>query len=214
MDWIQQLQSADWHRVTGCALEAYLLGCFATGYYFVRARTGDDLRQIGSGSIGARNAGRILGKTGFFVTLLGDFTKGALAVWIAREWTGDNRLAMLALLAVVVGHLWPVQLRFHGGKGVSTSLGALLALDYRVALVFPAVFLIGFLLARKTLLPAMFAFACLPMAAWCLNCGNFTAAMLAVLTALIFIAHRRNLTEEFTALAHRADAPKPEQHKL
>ena len=214
MDWIQPLQSADWHRVTGCALEAYLLGCFATGYYFTRARTGKDLRQIESGSIGARNAGRVLGKTGFFVTLLGDFGKGALAVWLALEWTEDNHLAALAFLAVVIGHIWPVQLRFHGGKGVATSLGALLAFDYRVALVFPVVFLVGLLMARKTLLPAMFAFACLPMAAWCFNCGNFTVAALTSLMVLILIAHRRNLTEEFTTLAHRAETPKPEQPKL
>ena len=92
MDWIQQLQSANWHRATGCALEAYLLGCFATGYYLVRARTGHDLRKSESGSVGARNAGRVLGKTGFVVTLLGDFGKGALAVWIARELTEDNHL--------------------------------------------------------------------------------------------------------------------------
>jgi acyl phosphate:glycerol-3-phosphate acyltransferase len=214
MDWIQQLQSADWHRAIGCALEAYLLGCFATGYYFVRARTGRDIRHTESGSIGARNAGRVLGRTGFFVTLLGDFSKGALAVWIAWKWTGDNRLAVLALLAATIGHIWPVQLRFHGGKGVATSLGALLVFDYRVALVFPAVFLFGFLTARKTLLPAMFAFACLPMAAWYFDCGNFTVAALAILTALILIAHRRNLTEEFIKLAHRAETPKPEQPEL
>ena len=203
MDWVQQLQSANWQRVTGCVLEAYLLGCFATGYYLVRARTGHDLRQIQSGTVGARNAGRVLGKTGFAVTLLGDFAKGALAVWIAREWTGDSRLALFALLAVVLGHIWPVQLRFHGGKGVATSLGALLVFDYRVALVFPALFLIGFALARKSLLPALFAFACLPMAAWWLNGDNFTVAMLTFLVALILFAHRRNLTEEFVELAAR-----------
>jgi glycerol-3-phosphate acyltransferase PlsY len=214
MDWIQQLQSANWQRVTGCALEAYLLGCFATGYYLVRARTGLDIRRVQSGTVGARNAGRVLGRTGFAVTLLGDFGKGALAVWIAREWTGDNRLALFALLAVVLGHIWPVQLRFHGGKGVATSLGALLVFDYRVALVFPVLFLIGFALVRKSLLPAMFAFACLPMAAWCFNCGNYTVAMLAMLVAIILFAHRRNLIEEFTALAHRAGTPKPEQPKL
>ena len=215
MDWIQQLQSANWHRVTGCALEAYLLGRFATGYYLVRARTGNDLRKMESGSIGARNAGRVLGKTGFVTTLLGDFGKGALAVWIAREWTGDNHLALLALLAVVFGHLWPVQLRFHGGKGVATSLGALLVFDYRVALVFPVLFLAGFAPMRRSLLPAMFAFACLPMAGWFLDCGNFTVATLAFLAALILFAHRRNLAEEFTVLAaHRAATPKPEQPKL
>ena len=85
MDWIQQLQSANWHQVTGCALEAYVLGCFATAYYLVRARTGKDLRAIESGSLGARNAGRVLGKTGFAIALMGDFGKGALAVWIAQE---------------------------------------------------------------------------------------------------------------------------------
>lgn len=215
MDWIQQLQSANWHRVTGCVLEAYVLGCFATGYYFIRARTGKDLRTVGSGSIGARNAGRVLGKTGFAITLLGDFGKGALAVWIAREWTGDNRFALLALLAVVFGHLWPAQLRFHGGKGVATSLGALLVFDYRVALMFPVLFLPGFALMRKSLLPAMFAFACLPMIAWFLDRGNFTVAMLTVLTVMILIAHRKNMTDEFAVLAaRRTAATKPEQPKL
>jgi glycerol-3-phosphate acyltransferase PlsY len=199
MDWIQQLQSANWHRVTGCALEAYLLGCFATGYYLVRACTGKDLREIESGSIGARNAGRVLGWMGFAVTLLGDFSKGALAVWIARKWTGDNHLALIALLAVVVGHIWPMQLRFHGGKGVATSLGALLVFDYRIALTFGVLFLAGFALMRRSLLPAMFAFACLPMAAWFLDCGNFTVALLAILTVMILFAHRKNLMEEFTA---------------
>jgi glycerol-3-phosphate acyltransferase PlsY len=203
MDWIQQLQSADWHRVAGCVLVAYLLGCFATGYYFVRARTCKDLRKIESGSLGARNAGRVLGKTGFAVTLLGDFSKGVLAVWIAWEWTGDTHLTLFALLAVVLGHLWPVQLRFQGGKGVSTTLGALLVFDYRIALMFPVLFLAGFVLMRKTLLPAMFAFACLPMAAWCFNCDNITVTILTFLVALILFAHRRNLTEEFAVLAAR-----------
>jgi acyl phosphate:glycerol-3-phosphate acyltransferase len=215
MDWIQQLQSANWHRVTGCVLEAYVLGCFATGYYLVRARTGKDLRTLESGSLGARNAGRFLGRTGFAITLLGDFGKGALAVWIAREWTEDNRLALLALLAVVLGHIWPAQLRFHGGKGVATSLGALLVFDYRVALMFPVLFLPGFALARKSLLPAMFAFACLPMIAWFLDRGNFTVAVLAILTVMILIAHRKNLTDEFAVLAaRRTAAAKPEQPKL
>lgn len=203
MDWIQQLQSANWHRATGCVLEAYLLGCFATGYYLIRARTGQDLRHLESGSIGARNAGRVLGRMGFAITLLGDFAKGALAVWIAQQWTEDSHFALLALLAVVCGHIWPVQLRFHGGKGVATSLGALLVFDYRVALVFPVLFLIGYSVARKSLLPAMFAFACLPMAAWCLDCGNFAVTVLAILAAIILFAHRKNLTEEFTALAAR-----------
>lgn len=211
MDWIQQLQSANWQRVAGCALEAYLLGCFATGYYLVRARTGKDIRKMESGTVGARNAGRVLGRMGFAITLLGDFGKGAMAVWIAREWTGDNHSALIALLAVVSGHLWPVQLRFQGGKGVATFLGGLLVFDYRIALMFPVLFLIGFALMRKSLLPAMFAFACLPMAGWFFDCGNFAVAVLAILAVLILFAHRKNLTEEFAGLAaRRATTPKPE----
>ena len=215
MDWIQQLQSANWHRVTGCALEAYLLGCFATGYYLIRARTGKDIREIGSGSVGARNAGRVLGWSGFGITLLGDFGKGALAVWIAREWTGNNHLALLALLAVVFGHVWPVQLRFRGGKGVATFLGALLVFDYRIALVFPVLFLAGFAVMRKSIWPAMFAFAALPMVGWFFDGDNLAVAVLAMLAAVILFAHRQNLTEEFTALAaRRAATPKPEPPKL
>ncbi len=124
MMWIEQLQSANWLRATGCTLGAYVLGCFATGYYLVRARTGRDLREIESGNVGARNVGRVLGKSGFTLTVLGDLSKGALAVWFAAEFANHNRLAMaLATLAVVVGHIWPAQLHFRGGKGVATSFG-------------------------------------------------------------------------------------------
>ena len=134
MAWIEHLQSANWFQATGSVLGAYLLGCFAIGYYLVRARTGKDIREIESGSTGARNVGRVLGKPGFVLTAFGDFGKGVLAVWSAREWTNNNHLAALAMLAVVAGHLWPAQLRFRGGKGVATSFGALLVFDYRVAL--------------------------------------------------------------------------------
>src|SRR5580698_8498322 len=117
MEWNEQLQMVDWPRAAACGVGAYLIGCFTTGYYLVRAWTGKDIRETGSGSSGARNVGRVLGKQGFFFTVLGDFAKGALAVWLTREWTNDELCAALAVVAVVAGHLWPVQLKFHGGKG-------------------------------------------------------------------------------------------------
>ena len=82
--WIEQLQSANWLRATGCALGAYRSAVsppVTTSFAPARAR---DLREIESGSVGARNVGRVLGKAGFIVTMLGDMAKGALAVWIAR----------------------------------------------------------------------------------------------------------------------------------
>jgi glycerol-3-phosphate acyltransferase PlsY len=215
MPWIEQLQSANWFQAAGCLLGAYLLGCLATGYYLVRARTGRDIREIASGSTGARNVGRVLGKAGFGLTVLGDFGKGALAVWSAQEWTQNHHLAALALLGVVAGHIWPAQLRFRGGKGAATSLGALTAFDYRLALIFGALFLAGYILARKGVLPGLFAFACLPLAGFWLDRDRLTAGLMTVLAATILIAHRRNFADEITLLmARRGVAPKPESNEL
>jgi glycerol-3-phosphate acyltransferase PlsY len=215
MKWMEQLQFTNWFPATGCALAAYLLGCFTVGYYLVRARTGKDIREIGSGSVGARNVGRVLGKSGFVITLLCDSGKGTLAVWLAQEWTNNGRAALLAMLAVVCGHIWPIQLRFRGGKGVATSFGALLMFDYRVALTILVLFLGGFAVTRKSLFPAMFAFVCLPLVGWFFEHSNSTTALLAVLSAAILFAHRKNLADEFAVLgAHRAVTPKSKQPRL
>ncbi|HXR03253.1 MAG TPA: glycerol-3-phosphate acyltransferase [Verrucomicrobiae bacterium] len=216
MMWIEQLQSAHWLRATGCALGAYALGCFATGYYLVRARTGRDLRDIESGSVGARNTGRVLGRSGYLLTGMGDMAKGALAVWFAAESTNHNQPIMaLAVLAVVVGHVWPAQLHFRGGKGVATSFAALLMFDYRVALTILVVFLAGFAVTRKSLFPAMFAYVCLPLADGWFHRAGSTATLMTIVAAIILFAHRRNLAEEMAALlARREVASKPEHTKL
>jgi glycerol-3-phosphate acyltransferase PlsY len=156
-----------------------------------------------------------LGKSGFAMTLLCDSGKGAVAVWLAQEWTNNGHIALLAMLAVVFGHIWPIQLRFCGGKGVATSFGALLVFDYRVALTILVLFLGGLAVTRKSLFPAMFAFACLPLVGWFFEHSGFTVALLAVLSATILFAHRRNLVDEFVALgARHAPAPEVEQPKL
>jgi glycerol-3-phosphate acyltransferase PlsY len=212
---IEHMQSANGLQATGSVVVAYCLGCFATGYYLVRARTGRDIREIESGSTGARNVGRVLGKSGFVLTMLGDFGKGALAVWAAREWTNNQHLAALAVLAVVAGQIWPAQLRFRGGKGVAASFGALLVFDYRMALTIVVLFLAGLVVMRKTVFPAMFAFICLPLASLWFNRDGLTASLAAVLSAMILFAHRRNIGEEFTVLlARRGVVPKPEPPKL
>ena len=90
MDWNEHLQLAGWFRAVAWASGAYFIGCFTTGYYLVRLRTGKDIREMGSGSAGARNVGRFLGKSGFFLTMLGDFIKGALAVWLARKFSSND----------------------------------------------------------------------------------------------------------------------------
>lgn len=215
MAWVEQLQSANWGQMAVYVLGAYVLGCFATGYYLVRALRGADIRDVDSGSVGARNVSQVLGKRGFVLTTLGDIAKGVLAVWGTRHLTGDDRLAGLVMLAVTTGHIWPAQLRFRGGKGVATSLGALLIYDWRLALTYVVVFLGGFALTRKTILPGLFSYVCLPVAAFWLDHDGLNTAVIALLAALVLVAHRRNIVEEFPALAERCGvAAKPEQPKL
>ena len=213
---IEHLQSANGLQATSSVVVAYFLGCFATGYYLVRARSGSYIREIESGSTGTRNVGRVLGKAGFVLTMLGDLGKGALAVWFAAEFTHHNGLNMaLAVLAVVAGHIWPAQLHFRGGKGIATSFAALLLFDYRVALTILVVFLCGWAVTRKTLFPAMFAYVCLPLADGWFHRAGLTATLMAVLSAMILFAHRRNIGEEIAGLlARRGVVPKPESTKL
>lgn len=108
------------------ALLSYLAGCLNAGYYYVRIFHNKDIRLLGTGTAGARNAGRLYGPRIFTVVFLMDFTKGAvltlLGLWI------DLGYAAVCAVAVVVGHIWPIQLRFQGGKGVASALGALLFL--------------------------------------------------------------------------------------
>jgi glycerol-3-phosphate acyltransferase PlsY len=212
MAWPEQFQTADALPALGCALGAYVIGCFATGYYLVRARTGRDIREIESGSIGARNVGRVLGKSGFLITLGGDFAKGALAVLAARHFSSNDLFAAIALLFVAVGHIWPAPLGFRGGKGVATSLGALVVFDFQLALAYGAAFVIGFAFVRRTTLPGLAAYLVLPFVSYWLRHNHFEATTFATLAALVIFAHRQNLLEEFPALALRRGITDKPQH--
>jgi glycerol-3-phosphate acyltransferase PlsY len=105
----------------------YLLGSIPTGLLLAR-RAGIDLRRAGSGNIGATNVLRTAGRRLGVLTLLGDLAKGALPTWLARYLGAGEMVTGCAGLAAVLGHLFPPWLRFHGGKGVATALGAILVL--------------------------------------------------------------------------------------
>jgi len=203
MTWVDYLRSANWNQASGIGFCAYLLGCIATGYYLVRHRLGEDMRELGSGSVGARNVGRILGKTGFLVTLICDFGKGGLAVWAARHFTTDERIVAVAMVAVVAGHIWPAQLRFHGGKGMATSLGALLVFDSKLALIYCALFLGAFVLQWRTVLPGLFALICLPLVALFLGQDRIQVVLITVMSGLVLVAHRKNIADEIFNLIER-----------
>lgn len=203
MTWPVQFQSVNAIPALGCAAGAYALGCFATGYYLVRVRTGQDIREIESGSIGAKNVGRVLGRSGFWLTVLGDLLKGVLAVAAARYFTGSNQFAAVAMLFVVIGHIWPAPLNWRGGKGVVTSGGAALVYDYHLVLAYGAAFVVGFALMRRMTIPGLIAYAVLPFVSYWLHRDPFETGVLAVMVALVWFAHRQNIFEAFPALAFR-----------
>jgi glycerol-3-phosphate acyltransferase PlsY len=215
MSWIDQLHSINWNQAGALCLLAYLLGCFTSGYYLVRWLGGKDIRRIGSGSVGARNVSRALGRKGFFLTVFFDFSKGVLTVLAARHFTGDDRLVLFAMMAVVAGHIWPAQLRFHGGKGMATSMGTLLVFDPHLALAYAVLFLCLVGVFRKTVLPGLFALACVPFADFWLNHLPLRVVLLSIWAGLVLFAHRKNFVEEFSLLiARRHPQPQPDQSHL
>jgi len=107
--------------ILGTATLAYALGCLNAGYYLLRWRDGRDLRQLGSGNAGARNAGRVLGRRAFALVFALDAAKSMLAV-LAACWWAPEAAATCAVIAAL-GHVFPVQLGFRGGKGVATAIG-------------------------------------------------------------------------------------------
>ncbi|MEY2466016.1 MAG: hypothetical protein QOD03_537 [Verrucomicrobiota bacterium] len=203
MSWFNNLHSTNWTQASSIAVCAYLLGCFTTGYYLVRLWLHEDVRELGSGNVGARNVGRILGKRGFFFTLLFDFGKGALAVWTTRHFTSDDHIVAFAMIAVVAGHIWPVQLRFRGGKGMATAVGALLVFDPWLALTFTIAFLCLVAIFRRTVLPGLIALACVPLGCLWLDHNPARVFLVSVLCALVLVAHRKNFVEEISHLLDR-----------
>jgi len=212
---MEQLQSANWSLASSIALGAYALGCFTTGYYLVGVRTGQDVRDLGSGNVGAKNVGRILGTWAFLVTVIADCAKGGFAIWAARHFTNEDNLVSVALLAVSIGHVWPVQLHFRGGKGIATSLGALLIYDYHLIAAFLLLFAAAYIVFRKTVLPGIFAFICLPFVCFYLEHNPAKTFVVSLLAGLVVVTHRKNLMQEIMIWTDRGTVePEPKENEL
>jgi glycerol-3-phosphate acyltransferase PlsY len=174
-------------------LLSYLIGCFSTAYYLVRWRTGQDIRKLGSGTAGARNAGRALGKMGFALVFLGDVLKGVLAVWLARGLGVGLWGEVAAMLAVVLGHLYPFQLGFQGGKGAATGFGAVLVLNWLLGLLCVAVAAVAFAFTRSFTSSGLVAFMLAPVLALFLQVPTPYQAGLLMTVLLLLYTHRDNI---------------------
>ncbi|WP_425093135.1 glycerol-3-phosphate 1-O-acyltransferase PlsY [Tropicimonas sp. S265A] len=173
------------------ALLAYLLGSVPFGLVIARTLGLGDLRQIGSGNIGATNVLRTGNKAAAAATLVLDAGKGAIAVWLARALIGEDAAQVAGAMAFL-GHCFPIYLRFKGGKGVATFLGTLLALAWPVGVAACGTWLAVAGALRISSLAALVAAATAPV--WALGLGHAgVSALAAFLAVLVWIRHRPNI---------------------
>ena len=182
---------------------AYLLGSIPTGYLLVRLFRNQDIRSVGSGNIGATNVLRSGGKGLGAATFLLDMLKGCSAVWVGG-FLGELILPgmpfrdaqALAALSAVIGHLFPVWLRFRGGKGVATGFGVFLVAAPLAALAAITTFAIVLLLTRYVSLASIIGAASFPVFAWFFVHGEkpvFYIAVQAAVALLIIVKHHQNI---------------------
>ncbi|HET7522462.1 MAG TPA: glycerol-3-phosphate acyltransferase [Bacillales bacterium] len=176
-------------------LGAYLLGCFTAGYYLVRWMANEDIHKIGSGNAGARNAGRILGSGGFIATLILDIAKGAVVVWAARFFGVGPYWLVFAATAVVAGHIWPLQFRFCGGKGMATMIGVMLVLDPLILGLVIGQFLCIYPFNRSFTISGLTAVAATPVTMLILRDPLAYHFGIAALAVMVLFAHRENLAD-------------------
>jgi glycerol-3-phosphate acyltransferase PlsY len=169
---------------------AYLVGGIPFGYLLVRWKTGEDVREKGSGNIGATNVLRTTGRAVAVATLLLDIAKGVFAVWLADKLSGGSPLWMsLAALAVMAGHAFPVFLKFQGGKAVASFIGAFLYLTPVPMIAALLVFLLVVAATRQVSMGSIIAAGSLPLATW-LIAHPPAIVIMATLVAAVFVIYR------------------------
>jgi glycerol-3-phosphate acyltransferase PlsY len=174
---------------------AYLLGSIPFGYLIVRLKTGGDIRSAGSGNIGATNVLRTTGRAAGVVTLLLDFGKGYLAVWLtSRVSGGDAVWTSLAAVAVILGHAYPVFLGFKGGKAVASTVGAFLFLTPPAIAAVMVVFVVAVTLTRYISLGSVLAAGLFPLAVYLIAHPPIPVIFASLFAgAFIVYRHRENL---------------------
>ncbi len=177
---------------------AYLLGSIPFGLVLCRLFGYGDIRLIGSGNIGATNVLRTGNKPLALATLILDSGKGAAAVIAADLIThGNFTIMMLTALAVLLGHLFPVWLKFKGGKGVATTLGTLLALAPWVGIAACLIWVLVAAIFRYSSLAALAAIGLSPLVSSYIYDSDNLAGLLGIITLLVFFKHRENIKRLF-----------------
>jgi glycerol-3-phosphate acyltransferase PlsY len=188
---------------------AYVVGAVPIGYLVARAFGVGDIRRHGSGNIGATNVLRTLGRVPAIITLFGDIAKGYAAVALAAHLGGgDQAVTAAGAVAVVVGNCWSVFLRFRGGKGVATGLGALLRLTPLATLAALPVFLVVAATTRFVSLASLLSAACVPFGALALGAPRAYVLGALGVAAIVIVRHRDNIARLRAGTEHRLGEPR------
>lgn len=171
---------------------AYLIGAIPFGLLFSRAFGGEDPRRIGSGNIGATNVLRAGGRLPGLLTLFADIAKGALPVAVAASWF-DERVIAAAAAAAFLGHIFPVYLRFRGGKGVATMFGVMLPWQPWAALAAFIAWFAVLKLSRYVAVASITAAVVLPFSVWLLGASGICIATTAGFALLVAVRHHQNI---------------------
>ena len=171
---------------------SYLLGSIPTGY-IIGTLAGIDIRKVGSGNVGATNVARTVGKTKGLLTLTADVAKGFIPVFVALRFGLSNTAVASVGVAAFLGHLYPVFLKFQGGKGVATALGVLLALAPMATLVLVAVFGVVVFFSRIASVSSIAAAVAAPITLWSFSYSPTIVAMSVFLAVMIILRHRGNI---------------------
>ena len=178
------------------ALVAYLIGSIPTGYLIVKAKTNQDIRTIGSGSTGATNVKRVLGKKWFFIVMLLDAIKGALPVVLAKYLTDDiyGIYAVIAAIFVIIGHSKPIFLQFKGGKSVASGVGTILALNPLVGLCIAVIWSVITYISKYVSLGSIIALIISPFLMYFFKNPIGYIVYCAIAAIYIVYLHRENIS--------------------
>ena len=184
-------------QIFAVVVGAYIIGSIPTGYIVVKLITGQDIRTVGSGSTGATNVKRVLGKKWFFTVMLLDAIKGALPVVLAYSFGTCFRdiglLPVLAAVFVIIGHSKSIFLKFTGGKSVASGVGTLLALNWQVGLIIAVLWAVITWISRYVSLGSIIALALAPVVMWLLNSPLAYIIYSAVAALYVIYLHRENI---------------------
>ena len=179
------------------AVIAYLIGSIPTGYIIVKAKTGQDIRTVGSGSTGATNVKRVLGKNYFFLEMLLDALKGALPVVLAKLFAtvglSLGLAPVIAAVAVIIGHSKSIFLQFKGGKSVASGVGTILALNWIVGLIIALVWGVITYTTKYVSVGSIIALLISPFVMYFLHSPIAYVAYCALGAIYIVYLHRENI---------------------